>query len=86
MIPIMYGTGCEDSKGNINCIQEFEERHRIPYFPIPKSKLLIALLDNDLQKDITRSARRKLRSEEQDERKPTLMEKFLSELESSDSY
>lgn len=46
MFPIMYGSGCEESKGNINCIKEFEEKHHIAYIPLSKSKLLIALLDD----------------------------------------
>ncbi|XP_033177428.1 uncharacterized protein LOC100742790 isoform X1 [Bombus impatiens] len=86
MFPIMYGLGCEGSEGNINCIKEFEERHRIPYIPLSKSKLLIALLDDDLQKDITRSARHKLRNDEMNKRKPSIIENFLSELDSSDNY
>ncbi|CAL7937074.1 unnamed protein product [Xylocopa violacea] len=87
MFPIMYGSGCEGNEGNINCLREFEERHRIiPYTPLSKSKLLISLLDNDLQKNILRSVRHKLKNDEMDERKLTLMENFLSELESSDSY
>ncbi|XP_043528616.1 uncharacterized protein LOC122538522 isoform X2 [Frieseomelitta varia] len=85
MFPIIY-EGCEGSKGNINCVKEFEEARRIPYVPLSKSRLLIALLDDDLQKDITRSVRHKLRSDEMNKRKPALMENFLSELESSDTY
>lgn len=46
MFPILYGSGCESGKGNINCIKEFEETHRIPYIPLSKSKLLIALLSD----------------------------------------
>ncbi|XP_060817738.1 uncharacterized protein LOC132908097 [Bombus pascuorum] len=86
MFPIMYGLGCEGNEGNVNCIKEFEERHRIPYIPLSKSKLLIALLDDDLQKDITRSARHKLRNNEMNKRKPSIVENFLSELDSSDNY
>ncbi|KAK9300216.1 hypothetical protein QLX08_006991 [Tetragonisca angustula] len=85
MFPIIY-EGCEGSKGNINCVKEFEEARRVPYVPLSKSRLLIALLDDDLQKDITRSVRHKLRSDEMNRRKPALMENFLSELESSDTY
>ncbi|CAK9804912.1 hypothetical protein ANTQUA_LOCUS4289 [Anthophora quadrimaculata] len=86
MFPIMYGSGCDGDKRNINCIREFEERHRIPYIPLSKSKLLIALLDDDLQKDIARSTRHKSRNDQMDERKSALMENFLTELESSDAY
>lgn len=86
MFPFTYGSECEGNEGTINCIRELEERRRTyPYITLSKSKLLTALLNNDLQKDIARSARHKLRNDELDERK-ALMENFLSELESSDSY
>ena len=45
MFPIIY-EGCEGSKGNINCVKEFEEARRVPYVPLSKSRLLIALLDD----------------------------------------
>ncbi|XP_043253218.1 uncharacterized protein LOC122397844 [Colletes gigas] len=85
MFPILYGSGCDGSKGSLNCIREFEDRRRIPYVPLSKSRFLIALLDNDLPKDVTYSARHKQRNNDMDERRLPLMETFLSELESSDS-
>lgn len=45
MFPIIY-EGCDGSKGNINCIKEFEEARRVPYVPLSKSRFLIALLDD----------------------------------------
>ncbi|XP_006622882.1 uncharacterized protein LOC122719433 [Apis laboriosa] len=86
MFPIVYGSGCEENKGNINCIKEFEEKHHIAYIPLSKSKLLIALLDDDLRKDITRSIRHKLRNDEMIKQNSALMENFLSQLDSSDNY
>ncbi|XP_015434013.1 PREDICTED: uncharacterized protein LOC107189851 isoform X2 [Dufourea novaeangliae] len=85
MFPTIYGSGCDGSKGNVNCIREFEDRHRIPYIPLSKSRLLITLLDNDPPKDATYMGRHRQRNNEMDERRPPLMENFLSELESSDS-
>lgn len=86
MFQIPYGSECEGNEATISCIRELEERRRAyPYVTLSKSKLLTALLNNDLQKDIARSARHKSRNDELDERK-ALVENFLSELESSDSY
>lgn len=52
MFPIVYASECEESKGNINCIKEFEEKHHVAYIPLSKSKLLIALL-NDVSDSIS---------------------------------
>ncbi|XP_053975277.1 uncharacterized protein LOC128888173 [Hylaeus anthracinus] len=81
--PILYRSGCDGSKGGLNCLREYEDKARIAYVPLSKSKLLIALLDNDLPKDVTYTARHRQRNNVMDERRP-LMENFLSELESSD--
>ncbi|PBC34231.1 hypothetical protein APICC_02830 [Apis cerana cerana] len=86
MFPIVYASECEESKGNINCIKEFEEKHHVAYIPLSKSKLLIALLNDDLRKDITRSIRHKLRNDEMIKQNSALMENFLSQLDSSDNY
>ncbi|XP_076176165.1 uncharacterized protein LOC143151170 isoform X2 [Ptiloglossa arizonensis] len=85
MFPILYGSGCDGSKGSLNCIREFEGRHHIPYVPLSKSRFLIALLDNDMPKDVTYTAHHRQRNNEMDERRSPQMENFLSELESSDS-
>ncbi|XP_033341951.1 uncharacterized protein LOC117229523 [Megalopta genalis] len=85
MFPNIYRLGCDGSEGNVNCIRELEERHRIPYSSSSLSKLLMSLLDNDLQRDSTYSARHKPRNNEIDERRLPLMQNFLSELDSSDA-
>ncbi|XP_031839910.1 uncharacterized protein LOC116430229 [Nomia melanderi] len=85
MFPTLYALGCDGSKGNVNCIREFEERRRLPFIPFSKSKLLMSLLDNDLQKDAMYTAHHKQRNNEMDERRLPFMENFLSELEPSDT-
>ncbi|XP_012136588.1 uncharacterized protein LOC100874840 isoform X2 [Megachile rotundata] len=86
MFPTMFSAGCDENKPSLNCIREFEERQRIPYIPLSKSRLLVALLNNNFQKEMARSTHHKQRNNEMDERTPPLMDSFLSELESSDNY
>ncbi|XP_034196507.1 uncharacterized protein LOC117612012 isoform X2 [Osmia lignaria lignaria] len=86
MFPTAFSSGCDDNNVNINCIREFEEQQHFPYLPLSKSRLLVALLNNNLQKDITRLSRHKGRNNEMDEQTPPLIDSFLSELESSDNY
>lgn len=85
MLPIVYGSGCDGSKGNLNCIRELEDRHRISYVPWSKSRLFLTLFDNDLSKDVKYTARHRQGSNDIGGRRPPLLENFLSELESADN-
>ena len=85
MLPIVYGSGCDGSKGNLNCIRELEDRHRISYVPWSKSRLFLTLFDNDLSKDVKYTPRHRQGSNDIGGRRPPLLENFLSELESADN-
>lgn len=85
MFPIVYGSGCDGNKGSLNCIRELEDRRRVSFVPWSKSKLFLTLFNNDLSKDVKYATRHRQRNSDMDERRPPLMENFLTELESSDN-